>query len=212
MATLIIKTPQSTIWARKNKEKHRLNSKLWSLNNPEKIKEIQKKCYRSNLETNRTRKREFMRLNGKRWKKNQERSRIDSKAWYWRNPENARAIVKKWRDANKESVKIQTKKWRKLNPDKVKIHKQSYRIRRKQRAGHLATKIIQKVYEDNIKKYGTLTCVLCFKNCSIPDSSLEHLNPISRGGTHEYTNLGIAHRLCNSTKRNKTYEEWVSCK
>ena len=62
--------------------------------------------------------------------------------------------------------------------------------------------------EDNIKKYGTLTCVLCWKPVEFADSSLEHLTPLSRGGSNDYENLGVAHRICNIKKGTKTLEEW----
>ena len=79
---------------------------------------------------------------------------------------------------------------------------------RRTHGGRLTTKTIQMVYEDNIKKYGSLTCELCNKTIEFGQDSLEHKTPISRGGTNEYSNLAVAHRLCNSKKRTKTMEEW----
>ena len=74
--------------------------------------------------------------------------------------------------------------------------------------------IIQQVYENNIKKYGTLTCCLCFKPIKFGEDSLEHLIPLCR---HEeflgkdlnaLDNLDIAHLSCNCSKSYKTLEEW----
>lgn len=72
----------------------------------------------------------------------------------------------------------------------------------------LTKETVQRVYEDNIKKFGTLTCVLCFKPVEFAVASLEHLTPLSRGGTNNYDNLGIAHLDCNIKKHTKTLEEW----
>jgi len=58
-------------------------------------------------------------------------------------------------------------------------------------------------------KYGTLTCVLCDKPIKFSDDSLEHLTPLSRGGTNNYDNLGIAHKKCNYKKHTMTLEEWI---
>lgn len=32
--------------------------------------------------------------------------------------------------------------------------------------------------------------------------------PLSRGGTHEYSNLAVTHLECNFQKNNKTFQEW----
>ncbi len=75
-------------------------------------------------------------------------------------------------------------------------------------AGDLTKKTIQIVYEDNIKKYGTLTCYLCEKPIIFGDDTLEHKIPICRNGTNDYYNLDIAHRSCNSRKNKLTEEEY----
>ena len=81
----------------------------------------------------------------------------------------------------------------------------SYKRRAK---GYITSKIIQQVYEENIKEYGTLTCYLCFKPIEFGQDCLEHKTPLSRGGTNEYNNLAIAHRSCNCKKNNKTLKEF----
>lgn len=78
----------------------------------------------------------------------------------------------------------------------------------KMNAGNLTVKTIQEVYEDNIKKYGTLTCYLCSKPIQFGKDHLEHKNPLSRGGTNKRDNLEIACQKCNSKKHNKTEEEY----
>ena len=69
------------------------------------------------------------------------------------------------------------------------------------RAGGLLCKeTLQMVYEDNIKKYGTLTCDYCLKKIEFGKDSIDHKIPLSRGGTNRYENLTIACRPCNSKK------------
>jgi hypothetical protein len=65
--------------------------------------------------------------------------------------------------------------------------------------------------EDNI-------CYLCNKECNKEDftikqghyvvgpshPSIDHVHPISKGGTHTWDNVRLAHHLCNSIKSNKT--------
>lgn len=75
-------------------------------------------------------------------------------------------------------------------------------------AGELSIKTIQLVYEDNIKKYGTLTCYLCELPVPFGKDQLEHKTPISRGGKNIYVNLEIACKKCNCKKGSKTFEEY----
>lgn len=75
-------------------------------------------------------------------------------------------------------------------------------------AGFLSVRTIQLVYEDNIKKYGTLTCYLCELPIEFGKDSLEHKIPISRGGNNDYENLAVACQSCNCKKYNKTEQEY----
>ncbi len=96
-----------------------------------------------------------------------------------------------------------------------RLHRKKYKYNKKQ-AGLLTIKTIQLVYEDNIKKYGTLTCYLCKKPIDmqlkffnkITSEHLEHKTPLSRGGSNDYENLGIACSRCNIRKHDKTVAEY----
>jgi len=81
------------------------------------------------------------------------------------------------------------------------------RINRK-KAGRISIATIQQVYEENIKQYGTLTCYLCLNPIEFSKDHLEHKTPLSRGGTNEKENLGVACSKCNARKYNKTEEEF----
>ena len=71
----------------------------------------------------------------------------------------------------------------------------------------LTLAIVQRVYEDNIKKYGVLTCYLCKQPIVFGDDNLEHIIPISKGGTNDYNNLRVAHTVCNKHKKSKLLGE-----
>jgi len=88
-----------------------------------------------------------------------------------------------------------------------------------QRNSVLTTEIVQQVYENNIKKFGTLTCELCFKTIKFGQDNLEHLIPLARHkefpgkDLNSLDNLGVAHGIksiekCNNYKHKKTLEEW----
>ena len=89
-----------------------------------------------------------------------------------------------------------------------KVRKHKRRNRCKNAEGIITKKLLQCVYEDNIKKYGTLTCILCDMPICFGDDSLEHRIPLVRGGSNLYENLGISHKKCNQCKGTRTVEEY----
>lgn len=103
-----------------------------------------------------------------------------------------------------------------LTKEEKKQRKRMWNRNYKYRLRKLNTKItldlIQMVYEDNIKQYGTLTCIYCFNSIPFGQDTLEHKLPLSRGGTNEYNNLAIACRYCNIKKNRKTVKEFMETK
>ena len=114
-----------------------------------------------------------------------------------------REYRRQWKINNPEKYRQSSKAWAGLNRVKLNFKHKYYARKRKGLIG-----VIQRVYEDNIKQYGTLTCYLCLKSVGFGEDNLEHKMPISRGGDNEYANLAIAHKSCNCKKHNKTEEEY----
>jgi len=94
------------------------------------------------------------------------------------------------------------------NKEHKRLRMKKYKAERRLKTKGLSIKIIQLVYEDNIKRYGTLTCYLCELPIDFGNDQLEHKTPLCRGGNHEYLNLGIACKKCNNRKYNKTEQEF----
>lgn len=154
--------------------------------------------------------------------KNKEMVDEKNKKWYHANKEKRKASIKSWQDRNKDRFNNLLKNWRIKNHEYHRKLKSDWKKHNKKRVvlyaekrrslevgvGALTYEKIQRVYEDNIKKHGTLTCILCDKSIIFGQDSLEHLIPLSRGGTNDYENLGVAHKICNSGKGKKTLIEW----
>lgn len=111
---------------------------------------------------------------------------------------------------NKTKIAKWGRKWRQTSIGKVS--KKAYYHNRRTLTKDLTPAIIQQVYEDNIKKYGVLTCYLCFEPIIFGDErlkdSIDHSTPVTRQGSNEYENLGIAHLVCNIRKHTMTLGEW----
>ncbi len=147
------------------------------------------------------------------------------KQWRKDNKKKISKYKKQYRIDHKEEIAERDKQYQKDNKKRClgickrykktpagKASSRAYCSNRRALTKGLTKKVIQRVYEDNIKKYGTLTCVLCFKPIEFGEDSLEHLTPISRGGNNDYDNLGIAHLSCNKKKQAKTLKEWITNK
>lgn len=150
-----------------------------------------------------SRTREYLLNNSRKWKK-KNRSKINKyqKKYNESHPWVKIISSKKYRETHKEDIK---------NTNRIYRHTLKYKTAKKIRnkiIGQLTKQTLQRVYEDNIKKYGTLTCYLCTKPILFGDDSLEHKIPICRNGSNEYSNLGIAHISCNSKKNKLTEEEY----
>ena len=96
------------------------------------------------------------------------------------------------------------RKWRQDNPLKHKTHIH----KRRTAINALDLKTIQLVYENNIKRFGCLTCYLCLNRIEFGKDHLEHKTPLSRGGDNKYSNLDVSCQKCNLSKHDKTEEEF----
>jgi len=92
-------------------------------------------------------------------------------------------------------------------------YKRVYRANRHARfknAGKLTIQTIQQVYDENIiANSGVLKCIYCHRELTMEEATLEHKQPVSRGGTNAKENLAIACGRCNCSKNNKTVEEFL---
>jgi len=55
---------------------------------------------------------------------------------------------------------------------------------------------------------GAKHCHYCGKRMRSVDKSLDHVMPLSRGGTHSINNVVVACKPCNFNKRTSTVDEW----
>ena len=112
----------------------------------------------------------------------------------------------------------ETKKYREECLGGISKTKEYMKLQRQKRkalmkgGGELTIQTIQQVYENNIKQFGTLTCYLCLQPILFGKDQLEHKIPLSRNGTNEYNNLGIACQKCNCKKNKKTFNEFMGAK
>ncbi len=101
-----------------------------------------------------------------------------------------------------------TRKWRKNNPK----WKEQHRLHQAKRNGLIkeSRSNLSKEFIENI--YNTEHCYYCNKFIDPDKRTLEHKNPLSRGGLHVESNIVMACLSCNCSKRDKTEEEYLEWK
>lgn len=105
--------------------------------------------------------------------------------------------IKKYREDNKERLSMLGKKWRLKHPDSLRDSQHRRRALKKK------TKT-EKFSSFDIFDRDRWVCGLCHKKVDRllkwPDpmsASLDHIVPLSKGGTHTRDNVQIAHLICN---------------
>jgi 5-methylcytosine-specific restriction endonuclease McrA len=135
-----------------------------------------------------------------------------TKAWYVTATEeeiealrtNARAKYReRYRlrgDAERERQKI----YKHANPDKVANWEEKRKmLAAAQSDGTLTRGVVGRMFAD------AKDCPYCCEPVSVGDKTLDHRNPLSRGGVHGVSNVVICCRTCNVRKRDLPFDMWM---
>lgn len=121
------------------------------------------------------------------------------------NPEKQRCATHKWREENTEtfleSNRKSARRWKKKNSSRVNDNEN------KRRAVKLKASVgdIPEDYFEQLIGFQDGRCVYCHLKIKL---TVDHIVPLSRGGSHSWDNLVLACKRCNSSKHNKLLAEW----
>lgn len=147
--------------------------------------------------------RDYVNEKSRQWTANNiEKKRQTALNWYRRNQKENNRKSRERAQANKELYAQRKKAWQKANPEKVRAQTERRRIRKLENLEYfISDKELIKLYRS--------PCIYCGSTKRI---TLDHIIPISRGGTHGIGNIAAACISCNSSKRDKTITEWRKLK
>ena len=141
------------------------------------------------------------------------------KAWLNRHPEKRQKYWStdraKSRDKRRERERARrianpgagaeaVRSWRKLNPARARIQALVDRAKRRARMNSAPGSVTAQQIADLFAVWQC--CAYCRRSdCKL---TIDHVQPLTRGGSNDISNLVPACRSCNSRKHNKTIEEW----
>ena len=143
------------------------------------------------------------------WKaNNKEKKQALDLAWQRNNRERYRNTQREWRDKNPERMPIYRSKWLEENREFAKVAHLTAENKRRARKAATGGSIDTKEWLEKVQGFND-HCAYCLK----PLNGLyhmEHMKPLSRGGTHTIDNVVPACPACNFKKSSKTLLEFVS--
>jgi len=141
---------------------------------------------------------------------NAERIKARIIAAYHANPEPTRARVKEWKErypdrvlanrnghyeANKETIKQRVAEWNAANPEATRSRGRNYRARVNGAEGSHTAADILALFDAQ-----SGACVYCKRQLGSA-YHVDHIHPLSRGGSNWPTNLQLLCARCNNNKR-----------
>lgn len=171
-------------------------TKDWNKNNTKRKKDYDRQYYQNNKEK--------ILDNGKRWRvnntvkkqnydkeyrrNNKEAIKLIRKRWIENNPEKMQAI----RDKSNKRQKTKKSQWAKENRDKMNATKHKRRAREIGNGGNFTTQEWAELCNKHDNK-----CLCCKKRKKL---TIDHIVPISKGGTSNIENIQPLCKSCNSKK------------
>ena len=166
-------------------------TKRWREKNPERAKEVQERYTKNHPGIRQEISRNFYRRNAESEKKR-------SVEWRIKNLDKARAHNRKSWHKNRE-VNLQRKKvWNQNNKDKI-LEKEH---RRRALVNNCTT---YKITKKDLRRIKRGPCMACGSTESI---QMDHIIPLSRGGSHGIGNLQPLCKPCNISKNARFMTEW----
>jgi 5-methylcytosine-specific restriction endonuclease McrA len=179
-----------------NPEKKRLRSKAWIAAHPDKKRAADKAWRETNPDRKRSNDRAW-------WAANRDRGRAGCKERYAANRTKMAAYFKARYAADPERFKAESKAYHEANPEKVMAWSRNRKARKRSALGrHTAADIA------NIRKKQRDRCAYC----RFPlhgAGHVDHITPLSKGGTNWPRNLQLACVKCNTSKQDKPPEQYA---
>jgi hypothetical protein len=180
------------IWRRKdfieNKKRQLRQAKIWSKNNPDKVREMQRRARRKH--------RDKLNAACTRWRrKNPELSRSISLASYRKHTAQRCEDSRRWYAKNRKRANRRARNWKAKNRARCVAYRYARAHREKQNGGNF-TQAQWKALCDLFDKH----CVCCLR---VRKLTVDHILPVALGGSNDIKNIQPLCKRCNLIKSRK---------
>lgn len=128
-------------------------------------------------------------------KENGAKSRATSARWKKGNAERLREYEANRYATKTEYMKAKNKAWRARNPERRAAHEAKRRTQMRESG--------EKIDYAAIAKRDGYVCHICGLPVSEDELSFDHVIPLAKSGSHTTDNIKVAHKRCNSRKKDK---------
>ena len=198
-------------YAKEYRENNKVKIKEYYENNKDRLKELKKAYMKEYNEKNKDRLREYNKEYNKEYReKNKDKLKKSKKEYYENNKdklkERNKEYYKEYRERNKDKLKERNKEYmkeyRERNKDKLKERDKRYRHKKRGNGGSYT----QLQWLDTLE-YFDYKCAYTGE-CIKHGCHVEHIVPVSKGGTSYIWNLVPSTASANLSKHNRDMEEW----
>jgi 5-methylcytosine-specific restriction endonuclease McrA len=136
---------------------------------------------------------------------NRERMEANQREWYEANKAHVAASGKLRRAANKDVIAARAKAWRQENKAHWKAMMANRRGRERAAPGRFTKDDVQRMWDAQV---GICAAPACTTSLEV-SCTVDHMTPLSRGGSNWPVNLQLLCKPCNCSKGTKTMDEWI---
>ena len=157
-----------------------------------------------------SRNREYLRQKARAYRdENRESLRIKNVRYKRAHKKEGAAQHRAWRLKNKAHRDAYMKEWWSKNRNLKKAYDAKRRMKRRLREGqaYIGDSRVDSIIA-SWKSQALFNCYYCGFECYRPQLHVEHVIPISKGGTHTVANVAKACGHCNQSKRDKMPSEF----
>ena len=179
-------------WKRAHKDLINEENRAYRIKNPDRVKALWKAQYWKDISLSRSRARDRRKKN---YWKNPERGRQACRDYHHRNKDAMIARMRAWREKNRDLMNEIARTYRKSNLPKIRLLNAKRRARLSGATGNISLK-----EWEALKSFYANCCLSCGNHESHEPMTMDHVIPISKGGSHTISNIQPLCRSCNSYK------------
>jgi len=134
-----------------------------------------------------------------------ERRRESTRAYRKANNDKRTEYNRQWRSEHRTHTRERDRKWRQRNIDRARSYGIHRYAREKNAPGNYDASDIRRIFDEQ-----TGLCAYCKRDLIETGYHVDHITPLTKGGTNYPDNLCLSCPKCNVNKNARTPEQWTN--